>query len=72
MFGKKIKVSDELMERLKQASSLMGCSSVDEFAEKILMAETEKILAAPISSAAPGQQEVEAITRKLKGLGYLE
>lgn len=72
MFGKKIKVSDELMARLQDAVTVVGCSSVDEFAERVLTAEIERVLAGASTMTEPTQKDVEAITKKLKGLGYLE
>ena len=72
MFGSNsVKVSKELMEKLKVAAELMGCSSVAELVETILTEEVDKVLTQSASKAA-SNKEVEDITNKLKGLGYLE
>ncbi len=71
MFKPKIIVPHSLMEKLKLAAEASGSSSVDEFACRILEEGTEKILA-QATDRKLNQSEVESITRKLKGLGYLE
>lgn len=72
MFGSSsVKISKELMEKVKEASEAMGCTSVQEFVENVLTAEVEKILTQGAAQAA-SSKEVEDITNKLKGLGYLE
>ncbi len=72
MFGSNsVKVSKELMEKLKVAADVMGCSSVGEFVETTLTTEVDKLLTQTASKAA-SSKEVEDITNKLKGLGYLE
>lgn len=68
MFKPKIIVTRELMEKLKTAAAASGCSSVDEFAVRALEAEADKVLLA----SNPQSADVDEITRKLKGLGYLE
>jgi hypothetical protein len=71
MFKPKITISKELYEKIKAASEHEMCSSVDEWAVKILEQEAMKILTAAgktdISAA-----EIDDITKKLQGLGYLE
>ena len=72
MFGNKIKVDGALYEKLQKVSDTMGVS-VDEFAEKVLEAEVDKILNS--SSSGDGdisQNEIDEISKKLKGLGYLD
>lgn len=71
MFGPKIKVSPELMKKIKAASEVMGCASVEEYVEMVLSAEADKTVNQSLSQAA-SSKEVEDITNKLKGLGYLE
>ena len=73
MFGPKLKISKELYDKLKQTADLMGCSSVEEYAERVLIAETDKVLNVALAgSAGPAQGDIDAIAKKLKGLGYLE
>ncbi len=70
-FKKKISISDEAMEKVLQAVEISGASSLDEFAEKVLLREAESI----INQAGKGelsQADVDDIANKLKGLGYLE
>lgn len=70
-FKKKISLSDEAIEKVLQAVEISGASSLDEFAEKILLREADLI----INQAGKGdlsQADVDDIANKLKGLGYLE
>ena len=71
MFGPKIKISSELLKKIEKAAETIGCASVNEFAETVLTAEAEKILSQNAAQGASAK-EVEDITNKLKGLGYLE
>lgn len=71
MFGTKIKLSKELYDKVKVAAEVLGCASVEEFVSGILEREIEELLSqAGKNEATP--EEVEEITNKLKGLGYLE
>ena len=69
MFGPKIKVRASLLEKLKQAAQMMGCASVEEYVDKILEAEANKVLS---GSGKVSDETLQDITHKLKGLGYLE
>ncbi|MGI6680907.1 MAG: hypothetical protein ACOX3T_05435 [Bdellovibrionota bacterium] len=73
MFAKKIKIDDLLYEKLKKVADTMGVS-VSEFACKVLETETDRILNAESSKDASdlSQSEIDAISSKLKGLGYLD
>ncbi|MDD7473121.1 MAG: hypothetical protein SPJ04_06520 [Bdellovibrionota bacterium] len=73
MFGKKIQVESSLYEKLKKVTDTMGVS-VNEFATKVLENEVDKILGAASSKDASdlSQSEIDAISKKLKGLGYLD
>lgn len=71
MFGPKIKISQSLYEKLKKAAETAGCSSLDEFAERALEREADKILARAGKNEL-SKEEVEDIANKLKGLGYSE
>lgn len=71
MFKPKLKISDTVIEKVKVAASIVGCSTPEEFAERILLAESEKVIASTSKKEASAQ-EVEDITNQLRGLGYLE
>ena len=74
MFDPKIKFNPELMRRLKEAAKSSGASSVDEFVQRILELELER-MEREKKKQAPGkasQQEIDDITNKLKGLGYID
>lgn len=71
MFGPKLKISSALIELLKRAAEIRGASSVDELAESILEREAQRI----IQEAGKGevsQADIDDISKKLQGLGYLE
>ena len=71
MFGSnKIKVREAVLEKIRVASQIMGCT-IEEFADKALSAEADKVLAKTASKEV-SSKEVEDIANKLKGLGYLE
>lgn len=71
MFGNKIKVSQELYEKLKKASEITGCASLEEFVEGILDREAQRVIV-QAGKDKISDEEVAAIANKLKGLGYLE
>lgn len=73
MFGNKIKIDDSLYAKLEKVTDTMGVS-VNEFASKVLENEVDKILGSVSSSDASNlsQSEIDAISKKLKGLGYLD
>jgi hypothetical protein len=71
MLGKKIKISNELWEQISSASEIAMCTSPEEWAQQVLKDEAEKV----IQDAGKGDvsdADVDEITRKLQGLGYLE
>ncbi len=71
MFGSnKLKISDAVLEKVRVAAQILGCS-IDEFAEKALSGESDKVLAKTASKEVSAK-DVEDISNKLKGLGYLE
>jgi hypothetical protein len=71
VFGKKLKISKTVLEKVTLAASIAGCASVDEFAERALLTEAERVIASTAKREASAA-EVEEITNQLKGLGYLE
>ena len=62
MFGKKIKLEKELLERAEKAAKLAGYSSVDEFITHIIERELSKV------EDASSEEEMK---NRLKGLGYI-
>jgi hypothetical protein len=67
----KLTISDLVIEKLKIAASIAGCSSVDEFAERALLEAAERTISSTVKREASAE-EVEAIKNQLAGLGYLE
>ena len=67
MFGYKLKIEDDLLEKLKKCSETAGYSSVDEFIIHALEKEATAILGPESSSASE-----EEIKKRLRGLGYIE
>lgn len=59
----KIKLDDNLYDRVKKVAEVAGYASVDEFIVHMVEKELEKI-----ESAQDEQQVID----RLKGLGYLE
>ncbi len=71
MFKKSIKIDNVLFDKLTVAAQIKKCSSMEEFALQVLEAEADKVL----TETAKGdlsQDQIDDITNKLKGLGYLE
>ncbi len=67
MFGKKIRLSKTLLENCKKHAAAVGYSSVEEFIIHTLEKETRK------TAAGPGHElDDEILTKRLRGLGYVE
>jgi len=62
MFGSKIKIDKELLNKVKHYSELAGYSSVDEFITHALEREIERL---------EESDSEEEIKKKLQGLGYI-
>ena len=71
MFGKSIKLEKSLYEKLEVAAQIAKCASVQELAIQILETEADKILASTAKSDL-SQDQIDDITKKLQGLGYLD
>jgi len=71
MFGSKLKISDDILKKVRIASEIIGAASIDEFAAKVLETEADRIIATTGNREA-SQADVDDIANKLKGLGYLE
>jgi hypothetical protein len=67
VLGNRIKLDDELFEKIKKCSEMAGYSSPEEFAVHVL----EKEVAAILGTGADSEDE-EAVRKRLKGLGYIE
>ncbi len=63
MFGSKIKLDRELLERAKRCAEIAGYSSVDEFIAHVIEREVNTL-------EEDGTSE-EEIKKQLKGLGYI-
>ena len=62
MFGPKVKISRNLLERIKKYSDIAGYSSVEEFVEHALENELAKL------EDADSEEEIK---KRLQGLGYI-
>jgi len=63
MFKSGIKFNKDLLKRIEKCAQQQGYTSAQEFVEHVLDKELSRLEEA---------ESDEAITRKLKGLGYLE
>jgi hypothetical protein len=68
MFGYKVKIEDDLLEKLKQCAEASGYSSVDEFVVHTLEREVKRLLPPDEGNS----ESKEKITKRLQGLGYIE
>ncbi len=62
MFGSKIKIDKDLLEKVKRYSRIAGYSSVEEFITHALEKEIAKL------EEADSDDEIK---KRLKGLGYI-
>lgn len=62
MFGSKIKLDKDLLDRVRKISEIAGYSSVEEFISHALEKELAKL------EDADSEEEIK---KRLKGLGYL-
>lgn len=62
MFGQKLKLDRELLERAEKAAEQAGYSSVSEFITHILERELQQL---------EGATSEEDLKHRLKGLGYI-
>lgn len=70
MFKPKITLEKHVHDKLRVAAEILGCS-IDELAQKVLLTEADRILSTTASKEISAS-DVDDITEKLKGLGYLE
>jgi hypothetical protein len=71
MFDPKIKISKALHDKIRVAAEIMGCASVEEFVEKVLSTEADRVIN-QTGKKEVSEKEVQEIANQLKGLGYLE
>jgi 4-hydroxy-3-methylbut-2-enyl diphosphate reductase IspH len=67
LLGNRIKLDDDLLEKVKKCALMAGYSSPEEFVVHVL----EKEVAAILGSGAESEDE-EEVRKRLKGLGYIE
>jgi 4-hydroxy-3-methylbut-2-enyl diphosphate reductase IspH len=67
VLGNRIKLDDDLLEKVKKCAVMAGYSSPEEFVVHVL----EKEVAAMLGSGAESDDE-EEVRKRLKGLGYIE
>lgn len=65
MFGSKIRLDEDLLNRCRQHAQAAGYSSVEEFITHVLEKELR-------NREKPSDEDQEEIARRLKGLGYIE
>ena len=71
MFKSKIKLEKSVYEKAQVAAEMAGCASIEEFVERAVIAEADRVLLQN-NSKSVSDEDVEQITNQLKGLGYLE
>jgi len=62
MFGSKLKIEKDLLDRAEKVAKDAGYSSVSEFVTHVLEKELEKL---------EGASSEEELQNRLKGLGYI-
>jgi hypothetical protein len=65
MFANKLKIDPELLKRCKACAQEAGYSSTEEFIAHVLERECK-------ARESGNQEDEEAISKRLKGLGYIE
>jgi hypothetical protein len=68
VFGNKVKISNEMMVRIKDAVESAGFSSIEEFVETALERELQRL---SVSKTNDSRSE-ENVSKQLQGLGYIE
>ena len=68
MFGSKVKLDGDLLNRCRKQAEQLGYSSVEEFITHVLERELRSMEGTGGETAA----DEEEITNRLKGLGYIE
>jgi hypothetical protein len=68
MSSQKIRIEGELLEKAKQCAEASGYASVDEFVLHTIEKEVKRLAA----DKAGGTDSKEKVTKRLRGLGYIE
>ncbi len=68
MLGHRIKLDDELMDKVKQCASKAGYASPEEFVRHVVEREIARLLG-PRETPDDPEEEVK---QRLQGLGYIE
>ena len=68
MLGNRIKLDDELWEKVKKCAVVAGYSSPEEFVIHVL----EREVAAILGPGGESDDAEEEVRKRLKGLGYIE
>lgn len=66
MFGNRIKIDEDLLERARQCANREGYSSVEEFIAHVLEKEIERL------NQSDSSADQEEIRKRLQGLGYID
>ncbi len=68
MFGHRIKIDDDLFEKVRKCSAAAGYSSPEEFVIHVLEKETARLL----QPEGKDRDPEEEVRKRLQGLGYIE
>ena len=66
MFGNRIKIDDDLLDRARQCANREGYSSIEEFIAHLLEKEIERL------NQSDSSADEEEIRKRLQGLGYID
>lgn len=73
--GKKIKLETAVYDKVRDAAEIIGATSLEEFVAEVLDREAERVIDEAKRKAGDhnlSKEEVDDITAKLQGLGYLD
>lgn len=68
VFGNRIKLDPDLMQKVQKCAEQKGYSSAEEFVVHLLEKETARIL----NSGGGMRDQEEEVKKRLRGLGYIE
>lgn len=68
MFGYRLKIEGELLEKARKCAEASGYASLDEF----LLHTIEKEVTRLLGSGDGGPKTPEEVKKRLQGLGYIE
>jgi hypothetical protein len=68
VFGKHVKIGDDLYAKANRCAELSGYTSADEFIQHVVEREIGKIM----GSSSNEDATPEEIKKRLQGLGYIE